>query len=390
MKITAVKGIPLGCTCSPISDALSTSAARQALLVRIETDSGYYGIGEAFTYGAPLAVMKYIVEMQLAPILMDQDPVQIEKHWNTMYWRTIAHGRRSMVMGAISGIDIALWDLLGKICHMPVYKLLGACSDMVPSYASGGFYAPGKGIDGLRAELEGYMEKGYQDAKIKIGRNLDRPGSPLCYMANQECSVTVEEDIRRMETAREVLGTGRLIVDTNASWDSYTAIQAGQELHRLGVCWLEEPVPFEDLEGMQRISRELPPILVAGCETQQGLKNFETMVRMDAVDILQPDIGWAGGFTECRKIGAMGEASGRKVSLHCFGSAVLFGASLHMAASMANTEMMESEENPNPLKTDIVKEPFQADSHMNFYVPQGDGLGVDLDWTKLEKYIIMM
>ena len=110
MKITAVKGIPLGCTCSPISDALSTSAARQALLVRIETDSGYYGIGEAFTYGAPLAVMKYIVEMQLAPILMDQDPVQIEKHWNTMYWRTIAHGRRSMVMGAISGIDIALWD----------------------------------------------------------------------------------------------------------------------------------------------------------------------------------------------------------------------------------------------------------------------------------------
>lgn len=234
------------------------------------------------------------------------------------------------------------------------------------------------------------MEKGYQDAKIKIGRNLDRPGSPLCYMANQECSVTVEEDIRRMETAREVLGTGRLIVDTNASWDSYTAIQAGQELHRLGVCWLEEPVPFEDLEGMQRISRELPPILVAGCETQQGLKNFETMVRMDAVDILQPDIGWAGGFTECRKIGAMGEASGRKVSLHCFGSAVLFGASLHLAASMANTEMMESEENPNPLKTDIVKEPFQADSHMNFYVPQGDGLGVDLDWTKLEKYIIMM
>ena len=213
MKITAVKGIPLGCTCSPISDALSTSAARQALLVRIETDSGYYGIGEAFTYGAPLAVMKYIVEMQLAPILMDQDPVQIEKHWNTMYWRTIAHGRRSMIMGAISGIDIALWDLLGKICHMPVYKLLGACSDMVPSYASGGFYAPGKGIDGLRAELEGYMEKGYQDAKIKIGRNLDRPGSPLCYMANQECSVTVEEDIRRMETAREVLGTGRLMVE---------------------------------------------------------------------------------------------------------------------------------------------------------------------------------
>lgn len=390
MKITAVKGIPLGCACSPIGDALSTSAARQALLIKIETDTELMGIGEAFTFGAPLAVMKHIVEMQLAPMLTGQDPAHIEKLWNTMYWRTIAHGRRGLVMGAISGVDIALWDLLGKMSHMPVYKLLGACCHKVPTYASGGFYAPDKGIDGLRAELEGYMKQGYKDAKIKIGRNLERPGSPLRYMANQAWSVTEEEDIKRMETAREILGRGRMVSDANASWDSCTALRMGKELDRLKVCWLEEPLPFEDLEGLQRISRELPHIQIAGCETQQGLKNFETMVKMDAVDILQPDIGWAGGFTECRKIGAMGEAAGRKISLHCFGSAVLFGASLHLAASMANTEMMESEENPNPLKEDITTAPFEADGSMNFYVPQGDGLGLELDWTKMEKYTIML
>ena len=151
MKITAIQGIMLRCTCSPISDALSTSTARQALLVKIETDAGLYGIGEAFTYGAPLKIMKYLVEEQLGPMLIGQDPAEIEKHWNTMYWRTIAHGRRSMTMGAISGIDIALWDLLGKAAHMPVCKLLGQHLDRVPSYASVGFYAPGKDLHKLDA-----------------------------------------------------------------------------------------------------------------------------------------------------------------------------------------------------------------------------------------------
>lgn len=388
MKITAVKGIALRSACSPISDALSTSTARQALLVKIETDTELYGIGEAFTYGAPLAVMRHIVEEQLGPMLIGKDPGKIEEIWNTLYWRTLAHGRRSLTMGAISGIDIALWDLLGKAAHMPVSRLLGHHWDKIPSYASAGFYAPGKGIDGLRKEMEGYREQGYRDAKLKIGRNLDRPGAPLRYMADQACSVTVEEDYRRVEAVKEIFPDGRVIVDTNASWDSYTALTCGRELYKLGVCWLEEPIPFEDLEGLRRISRELPQLEIIGCETQQGVKNFETMVRMDAVDILQPDIGWAGGFTECRKIGALAEASGRKISLHCFGSAVLFAASLHLAASMANTEMLESEENPNPLKDDIMKGHFEADERMSFFVPEGDGLGIELDWEKIGQYTI--
>ncbi len=389
MKITAVKGIGLRCSCEPISDALSTSTARQALLVKIETDTELYGIGEAFTYGAPLAVMKQIVEGQLGPMLSGADPQEIEKLWKTMYWRTLAHGRRSLIMGAISGIDIALWDLFGKAAHMPVTKLLGGYSDRVPSYASGGFYAAGKGLDGLRAELEGYRKQGYRDAKIKVGRNPERPGTPLRYMAFQENGVSREEDYKRVELAKSIVGNGRLIVDSNASWDSYEALEIGREMHRLGVSWLEEPVPFEDLEGFCRISRELSQVQVIGCETEQGLKNFENMVRADALDIVQPDLGWAGGFTECKKIGAMAEGAGRKISLHCFGSAVLFAASLHLAASMPNTEAMESEENPNPLKTDLVKTPFEADEHMSFFVPQGDGLGIDLDWTKMEKYVTL-
>ncbi|MCC8127544.1 MAG: mandelate racemase/muconate lactonizing enzyme family protein [Clostridiales bacterium] len=390
MKITAIKGIPLRCSCSPISDALSTSTARQALLVKIETDTELYGIGEAFTFGAPLVVMKYLVENQLGPMLVGEDPTNIEKCWNTLYIRTLAHGRRSMTMGAISGIDIALWDLFGKAVHLPVSRILGAVYDRIPAYASGGFYAPGKDLDGLREELENYKKQGYRDTKIKIGRNLDRIGLPLSYMGNQDCAVRVEDDYRRVELAKSIVGEGRLIVDTNASWDSFTALSRGRELSRLGVDWLEEPIPFEDLEGLQRISRELPELQIIGCETQQGSRNFETMIKMDTLDIVQPDIGWAGGFTECRKIGVLAEASGRKISLHCFGSAVLFAASLQLAASMANTEMLESEENPNPLKSDISVKPFEADEKMNFYVPDGDGLGIELDWEKMEKYTVSL
>lgn len=386
MKITAVKGIPLRCGCAPIGDALSVSYSRQALLVKIETDTGLYGIGEAFSYGAPLAVMKYIVETQLGAMLIGRDSDRIEELWNLMYWRTLAHGRRGLIMGAISGIDIALWDLLGKSVHKPVYQLLGACSDWVPSYASGGFYAPGKDLDGLKTELEGYRKKGYRDAKIKIGRNLDRPGTPFSYMANQEWSVSVEEDYLRVEAAKAILGDGRLAVDSNASWDSFTAIQRGKELLRLGVCWMEEPIPFEDQEGLCRIVRQLPEMQIVGCETQQGLKNFENMVKAEALTIVQPDVGWAGGITECRKIGAMAESAGRRISLHCFGSAVLFAASLQLAGAMPNTEMLESEENPNPLKTDILRGAFETDELMNFLVPQGDGLGIELDWEKIETY----
>ena len=108
MKITNVTGIPLRCSCEAISDALSTSFARQALLVKIETDSELYGIGEAFTYGAPLEAMQVLVEKELGAMLIGRDPSTIEEIWQTMYWRSIAHGRRGLIMGCISGIDIAL------------------------------------------------------------------------------------------------------------------------------------------------------------------------------------------------------------------------------------------------------------------------------------------
>ena len=387
MKITEVQAITLRCKCEPIHDALSTSASRQAVLVKITTDTGLSGIGEAFTYGAPMTVMKYLIERQMGPMLLEADPANIEELFELIYWRTIASGRRSMTLGALSGIDIALWDLRGKMEGKTVAALLGQCSDRVPSYASGGFYAPGKGLDGLRKEVEGYLAKGYRDVKIKIGRNPDRPG-PLKYMADQTDAVTVEEDWKRMELVKGLLGSGTFLVDTNASWTAEEVIRNAPALKRLGVSWIEEPVPFEDMEGYRRIVKGLKDIKVIGCETQQGVRNFENMLTFEAIDIVQPDVGWAGGITSVKKIGKLAETCGKAISLHCFGSAVLFAASLQTAAAMPNTVMMESEENPNPLKECLAKGRFETDERMSFFVPDKPGIGIELDWDAVQKYAV--
>jgi D-galactarolactone cycloisomerase len=388
MKITELEGIKLRCPCSTISDALGSSTARQAFLIKITTDSGIWGIGEAFTYGAPLGSLQEILDQQIAPVLIGQNPEFIEKLWQTMYWRTIANGRRGLTMAVISGVDIALWDLLGKSCGLPVCKLLGQYRGQIPAYASGGFYAPGKGLEELGNEIEGYLKKGYRDVKIKAGRTLDRPDAPLQYMGYQKESVTLDEDWERIRLVKKLIGKGRLIVDVNASWNTRKGVQNARKLLDLGVEVIEEPLPFEDTEGYRAISAAAPELLIAGCETQQGLKNFKNMITEGHIDIVQPDVGWAGGISEVRKIGTFALAHGKNISLHCFGSAVLFAASLQVAASMANTTAMESEENPNPLKTEITTVPFETDPKMDFTVPEAPGLGIEIDWDRAGQFLV--
>lgn len=389
MKITSVKTILLKWSCPTMSDALSVCTARQALLVKIETDTELFGIGEAFCYGSPLSVGKEIIEKQLAPILIGKNPENIEELWQTMYWRTVANGRRGVVMAAISGIDIALWDLLGKALKAPVSQLLGGFAKKVPTYASGGFYAPGKDLGKFREELEGYSRKGYHAMKIKIGRNPGMICNAIKYMENQDFGVTYEEDMKRLEIAREVIGDGKLAADINAAWTADQVLKAYPDFMRCKLDWLEEPIQFEDTKGCQQIVEKMPEISLMGFETEQGVRNFQKLIENNMVDIVQPDVGWGGGISELVKIGNLAAAANKPISLHSFGSAVHFAASLHVAASFSNTEYMESEENENVLKSQILTEPFEHDDDMNFYVPQKYGLGIALDWEKIEQLKIV-
>lgn len=388
MKITAIKTILLKWACPLMADALSPNTKRQALLVKVETDTDLYGIGEAFCYGSPLEVGKAVIEQQLSPHLIGEDPTNIEKIWQTLYWRTIANGRRGVLLACISGIDIALWDLLGKMTHCPISVLLGKQSDKVPAYASGGFYAPQKNLNRFRNEMEHYVKKGYQAIKIKIGRNAQMPLNALRYMKNQDFAVSYEEDMERISIARDVLGKGKfLAADINAAWTADQVLHSLNDFRKAGLDCLEEPIPFEDESGCKKIT-DVKDIQLMGFETEQGCKNFARLIFNGMVDIVQPDVGWGGGISELRKIGALSMSASKPISLHSFGSAIHFAASLQLAASFGNTWYIESEENQNALKTGILRTPFEADSQMNFYVPTGDGLGIDLDWDRIEQLTV--
>ncbi len=386
MIITAVSTIGMRWECPVMSDAMSVCRARQAIWVKVETDSGIFGIGEAFCFGSPLIIAKHIIEDQLAPTILGEDPTDIERLWQRMFWRNVPNGRTGLVMGCISGIDIALWDLLGKAAGLPISKLLGACLDRIPAYASGGFYAPGKDMDGLKREVERYLDMGYQDIKLKIGRSPELPGNAVNYTAGTEFAVSYEQDLERLSTARRLMGSrGALGADINAAWPVEIVLKTAEGFRQAGLDFLEEPILFEDIEGLKQLRAELKEIALMGYETIQGCRNFTAHMKENTMDIVQPDVGWGGGISEIRRIAQAAQGFSKPVSMHSFGSCVHFAASLQVAASLTHTAPIESEENDNMLKNGILKTPFAHDEHMNYYVPQKPGLGIDIDWEMVDK-----
>src|SRR5437773_238913 len=169
MKIVDIRTTPLSYPCDPpYGSASGMQARRGSLLVEIETDERVIGIGEAGVGGG---TTRAVIEKVLQPMLIGEDPLLIEGLWQKMFARTRQFGRRGVVMNAISGIDIALWDIAGKVAKLPLYRLLGGCRDRVEAYASGGFYQEGTGIDALAGEAAGYRARGFKGMKMKIGRN---------------------------------------------------------------------------------------------------------------------------------------------------------------------------------------------------------------------------
>src|SRR5258708_3281270 len=197
MKIAAIRTIALSCRCDPpYASAAGVQSRRGALLVEIETDGGIVGIGEAGVGGG---VTGTVIEKDLARLLVGEDPLLIEYLWQKMFARLRQYGRRGLVMQAISGIDIALWDIAGKIAKMPVYRLLGGSRDRVEAYASGGFYQEGKSASDLAGEAEGYRARGFKGMKMKIGRNPST-GTHLRQLIGQAefCEVDPSEDLARV------------------------------------------------------------------------------------------------------------------------------------------------------------------------------------------------
>jgi L-alanine-DL-glutamate epimerase-like enolase superfamily enzyme len=385
MKIVDIRTIPLSYRCEPpYGSAGGMQARRGSLLVEIETDERVTGIGEAGVGGG---VTASVIEKVLRSMLIGEDPLLIEGLWQKMFARTRQFGRRGIVMNAISGIDIALWDIAGKVARLPLYRLLGGCRDRVEAYASGGFYQEGKSIDDLAGEAEGYRARGFKGMKMKVGRNPSTQTHLRHLVDHAElCEVEPDEDIARVATVRRAVGPrAKLMVDVNCAWSPAFAIEMGRAFEPHKLYWIEEPVATDDIAGSAMVADALATP-IAGYETEIGLDGFRELITRGAVDIVQPDLAWSGGFSECRRIAAFAQAHHRMVAPHAFAGAVLLAASLHFIASIPNGLVLEFDQNPNGLRDELLKEPIRIDGDGMIRLPERPGLGIELDRAAVERY----
>ena len=369
MKISKVEAMILTCQLDrPIMDATYTLPSRSVVLARIETDEGISGIGEAAYFGGPPMITKMIIEKELADYLIGEDPLNIERLWETMYQRSIKHGRKGAIIASMSGIDIALWDIKARSVGMPLYQLLGGCYEKIRAYASAGFYAEGKGLKELAGEMESYVKEGFTAVKMKIGR------------------VSQAEDMARIKAVREAIGPNiDLLVDGNNVYTSYEAIKMARKMEAYDVFWFEEPVPAEDIEGSARVAHAIDMPLAAG-ENEFTRYGFRDLIINQALDIAQPDATWCGGITEARKIAAMASAWNITCVPHSFSSAIALMSNLHFSASIPNSMFQEFDRNYNPLREELLTEPVRINKDGYIDLPDKPGLGVELNEATVKKY----
>jgi L-alanine-DL-glutamate epimerase-like enolase superfamily enzyme len=385
VKIVDIRTIPLSYRCEPpYGSAGGMQARRGSLLVEIETDERVVGIGEAGVGGG---ATRDVIAKVLRPMLIGEDPLLIEALWQKMFARTRQFGRRGIVMNSISGIDIALWDIAGKVAKLPLYRLFGGCRERIEAYASGGFYQEGKSVDDLAGEAESYRARGFKGMKMKVGRNPST-GTHLRHLLDHAelCEVEPEEDIARVAAVRRALGPGaKLMIDVNCAWSPSVAIEMGRALEPHKLYWIEEPVATDDIDGSARVAAALATP-IAGYETEIGLYGFRELITRGAVDIVQPDLAWAGGFSECRRIAALAQAHHLMVAPHSFAGAVLLAASLHFIASIPNGLVLEFDQNPNGQRDELLKEPIRVEADGMIKPPARPGLGIELDRSAIERY----
>ena len=388
MRITDVSTIRLRYTVpTPMADAIHYMPERNLLLVQVTTDDGRVGFGEAAAFGGSLESVEAVVLHDLRPSLVGEDPFTVERLWSRMARRSHQRGSRGLLMMAISGIDIALWDLIGQATGTPLYRLLGGYRDTLDCYASAGFYAGGKGPAQLAEEVGGYAARGFRTVKIKVGRNPEVMLNPLPDMwASDYATVSLEEDVERVRAARRAIGPRtRLAIDANNAWTPAVALRFMRLVADQDVCWLEEPVATEDVAGSAEVARALE-VPVAGYETETGLAGFRELVARRAVDIVQPDVTWTGGITETRKVAALAQAHGLPVVPHVFSSAVATIANMHLIAALPNAGLLEFDQNPNPLRSELFEEPIEVSPEGTVRLPDRPGLGVRLRQETVDRY----
>ncbi len=349
-------------------------ATRSSCVVEVETDAGITGWGECY---GPAAVNKALIETQYAPRVVGRDPFDVEVVWEDLYNRIKDYGAQGFSITALSGIDIALWDIMGRATRLPVHKLIGgAHRKEVQAYATGLYFIDMDRLveEAVEEALE-YKEQGFRAIKMKIGL-----GDPKL-------------DVRRVRAVRDAIGPDiALAVDANHCFTVPQAIRLGRMLEELDLMWFEEPVSPEDHDGYVQVAQALD-LAVAGGENDFTRWGFRDVIAKKAMDIVQPDVCAAGGISEMRKIATLASAFGVECVPHAWGSAIGLAATVQFLAALPDQPpafrpippMLEFEQTPNPLRDELAREPIVQRRGI-VAVPDGPGLGIEVDREVLARF----
>ena len=374
MKISDVEAIVLR---QPALNEGIADGSQDDLVVRVHTDAGLVGIGEVDS--AP-EVVKAVIEAPashaiasgLRHVLIGQDPLEIEQLWDSMYRATIYFGRRGVALHALSGIDIALWDIKGKALGKPVRELLGPVQ---------------------RTRVRAYASTLMPDTEDEVVRSvsqlIDRYGFTAVKLGWGPLGQDPDHDVRLAKAARKAAGDNiDVLIDAGLGYgkDANTAIRVARELEQLGIFWLEEPFLPDELDAYAKLADTVDINIAAG-EEDTTLAGFRELAERGHVDVLQPDVTRCGGITELLRIAGYAQRHGKACVPHAWKSGIIKAASLHVNAVLSDAWFQEYCVANTPLNTGLTRQTFPLrDGFVE--VPSTPGLGVDLDPDILERFAV--
>ncbi|MDW7692168.1 mandelate racemase/muconate lactonizing enzyme family protein [Flammeovirgaceae bacterium SG7u.111] len=347
---------------------------RRICIVKITSDTGHVGWGEGY---GPANVIKAGVDL-LTPFVVGQNPLQIETIWSTMYRRTLDFARRGILVSAISAIDVALWDLKGKILEQPVHLLLGGKKrDSITPYATGMYFTNGGEMsEKLSAEAKQYVKQGYKAMKMKVG-------------------LTIEQDIENVQKIREAIGPNvKLMIDANHAYNLREAIQLAQAVEKYDISWFEEPISPEYYDQYAEL-RSKTNIPISGGECEYLRFGFQTLLKSNSVDIVQPDICATGGLTEAKRIAVLCSVYGVEIVPHTWGTGIAIAAASHFISNLDTMPgrlmsagcFMEYDRTENGLRDELTCSDMKV-VNGEIKVSDKPGLGFEFNEDALHKYLL--